>query len=63
MREYFDQTSLDLVKKLMATDLKRNQVLTLVEEIGLACPNSNSVCSQVVLRRTSERDTVSKKNI
>jgi hypothetical protein len=35
--------------------LKRKQILALFKEMRLSCPNSNSVCSNVRLRRTGER--------
>jgi hypothetical protein len=39
----------------VATTLKRNQILTLFKEMRSSCPDSNSVCSRVSLRRTGER--------
>jgi hypothetical protein len=41
--------------KIVAAKLKRKQILTLFKEMRSSCPDSNSVCSSVRLRRTSER--------
>jgi hypothetical protein len=35
--------------------LKRKQILTLFKEMRSSCPDSNSFCSSVSLRRTGEK--------
>jgi hypothetical protein len=42
----------------VAPTLKRKQILNLFKEMRHSCPDSNSVCSRVSLRRTGEKGEV-----
>jgi hypothetical protein len=42
----------------VAPTLNRKQILTLFKEMRSSCPESNSVCSRVSLRRTDETGDV-----
>jgi hypothetical protein len=42
----------------VAPTLKRKQILNLFKEMRHSCPDSNSVCSKVSLRRTGEKGDI-----
>jgi hypothetical protein len=54
----FIQLFLHRITRFGAAKLLRKQILNLFKEMRLCCPNSNSICSKVSLRRIGKRSDV-----